>query len=166
MLYKKIRDSSSFQKPRPAILFLFQKTYYRFSMFLAVLFVIGISMPPALLAGSCEQDMQDMSTNTISEKCCHITGSQFAVCGSGFSSHNSPNGSCGWILSGFCDFDQPKINADAISSINRTAKMLAVPVIQFIDLEPTTTHTFFTDAELEQHSKTPPLFLLNNVFLN
>lgn len=139
-----------------------KKTYRLFSMFMAILVAVSISLPSELLAAHCDMGTQQSSkSELIAEHCPHWKAS------SSHANHRHQNeDDCNWTLRCACELDQQQITAEAIPTITKTAKVFVVSVTRFIDLIPTDTPTFFTDIEFSSHSEFPPIFLLNSVFLN
>lgn len=135
--------------------------YRIFSLLMAVLVAVSISLPSALLAAHCEMnDQQSPKSEMIGEHCPHmkVDSSQ--------QKHAHQNDDCNWTLSCACDIDQQRIIAEAVPTITKTAKAFVVSVTRFIDLVPTDTPIFFTNFKFSSHAEFPPLFLLNSVFLN
>lgn len=139
-----------------------KKTSRLVPIFMAILVAVSISLPSGLLAAHC--DMDESLAAEMSADHCPMTASHQHE-----DSHDHQNNldeECDWVLSCACDLDRQQIKAEAIPSITKTAKVFVVSVSQFVNIEPTKTPTFFTDAVLDQHTEIPPIFLLNSVFLN
>lgn len=136
-------------------------TYRLFVILTTILLVISVTLPSVLMATHCDMNMSDSPKNGIAGEHCPLMEIE--------STHDEHDNKTSNVDSSFscdCDMDQLQTQTEAIPSINKAAKDFVVSVTQFIDIEPTTTPTFFTDAVLDQHTETPPIFLLNSVFLN
>jgi hypothetical protein len=136
------------------------RIYRLFSLFMAVLVVMNIALPSALLAAHCDMDKQLPISEIGGEHCPQLEAH------SNHASHDQQNRDCDWTLSCACELDQQQIKAEAIPTISKTAKTFVVSVVQYIDIKPTDTPSFFVDTGLYLHTETLPLFLLNSVFLN
>lgn len=137
-------------------------TYRFFTLFMASVFVISISLSSTLLAVHCSMDMQQTPISLTAGESCPMMDNPSAHQNSEHGNHISWD----WNISCDYHFDQYKVTAEAIPSITKTAKAFVVSVIRYINAEPTETPSLFADAEVAPHSQIPPLFLLNNVFLN
>ncbi len=141
-------------------------TYRFFTLFMASAIAISISLSSALLAVHCSMNMQQqVPVSLTSSDYCPMMDNTSAHKNS--DNHNGQkNSSCDWIISCDYNFDQHKVTTEAIPSITKTAKAFAVSVIRYVNTESTEIPSLFADAEVAPHSQIPPLFLLNNVFLN
>lgn len=137
-------------------------TYRFFTLFMASVVAISISLPSALLAVHCDMNMQQTPISLAAGESCPMMGNHSAHKSSEHGNHNS----CDWIISCDYNFDQYLVTAEAIPSITKTTKAFVVSVIRDVSAEPTETPFLFADAEVAPHSQIPPLFLLNSVFLN
>lgn len=135
-----------------------QKTYHLFTMLMAILVVLSISLPSELLATHCDMDKQQQAPKSeIADKYCQLEAQQ---------STSQQNNKCNWTLSCACELNRQAITAEATPTITKTSKSFVVSVSRFIDLAPTDTPTLFTDTEFSPDAELPPIFLLNSVFLN
>jgi hypothetical protein len=147
-----------------------QSTTYRlFALLTAAIMAVSIGLPSALLAMShCDVDAQQMpTTSTSGEHCPMLTDHSTHNHGEAENSKDdSRHSNCDWNFSCDCSFGQPQLNADAISSINKTVKAAIASITHYIDTNPTETPSFIADRDVNPHTENPPLFLLNSVFLN
>lgn len=126
-------------------------TYRTFAILTTILLVISITLPSVLMAAHCDMNIPNSSKNEVAGEHCPLMEVD--------STHDK-------TFSCECDMDQLQTQTEAVPSITKTTKAFVVSVTQYIDIETTKTPTFFTDAALDRHTETPPLFLLNSVFLN
>ncbi len=145
----------------------YSKTYRLLVLSVAAIVALSISLPSVLLAAHCDMDMQQSPLSSMGGEYCLVMDNHSAHNTSDHSDHNQQDDNCDWSLSCACDFDQSQIKPEAVTSTTKKlAKVFVVSVVQFIDTEPTDTPSYFADTALRFHSETPPLFLLNSVFLN
>lgn len=138
------------------------KTYQFLTLFTAAVVAVSICLPTVLLAAThCDMDGHQSPMHAMPGEHCSKMDTH-----STHDSTNSNQDNCDWNLNCNCDFKQSLIKAETVPTITKTTKVFAVSVTQFINPERSVSATFSTETKFNFPTKTPPLFLLNGVFLN
>ncbi len=138
------------------------KTYQFLTIFTAAVVAVSICLPTVLLAvAHCDVDRHQSPVHATPSEHCSIMDTHSTHAGP-----NSDQDNCDWNLNCDCDLKQSLIKAETIPTITKTTKAFAVSDTESINPVRTTAATFSAKTTFNIPVETPPLFLLNGVFLN